>query len=478
MRSTTKSLAAAAVLFLTCTAWLNAEDSLTQEAKAAIRKAAGYYREKVATRGGYVYFYSADLKDRWGEGVATADQVFVQPPGTPTVGLAYLAAYKATGDKFYLDAARDAGAALIYGQLESGGWTQVVDFNPNGSKVAKYRNGKGRGKNNSTLDDGISQSAIRFLARLDQALNFKDQEVHEAATFALGALLKAQFENGAFPQVWTGPASKRPVVKASFPEYDWRTEGRVKEYWTQYTLNDGLAGSVCETLLTASDVYQDPKYKAAVARLGDFLLLAQMPDPQPAWSQQYSYQMHPIWARRFEPAAVTGGESQDVLETLLKIYRATGDKKYLAPIPAALAYLKKSRLADGRLARYYELQTNKPLYMNRNGDNYFLTYDDTDLPDHYGWKIDSRLEAIERDYMAAAGGDRGQGTGDRKAPSPDDVRKIIAELDDQGRWVSTYAGERLTGQPKFKPGFQYLNSGVFSKNLETISAFVSAATMP
>ena len=39
--------------------------------------------------------------------------------------------------------------------------------------------------------------------------------------------------------------------------------------------------------------------------------------------------MHPIWARKFKPPAVTGGESQDVLETLMKIYRATGDKKYL-----------------------------------------------------------------------------------------------------------------------------------------------------
>jgi PelA/Pel-15E family pectate lyase len=266
--------------------------------------------------------------------------------------MAYLAAYRATSDKFYLDAAREAGAALIHGQLNSGGWTQVVDFDPKGSKVAQYRNGKGRGKSNSTLDDGISQSAIQFLAKLDQALELKDAEVHGAATYALDALLKAQFENGAFPQVWTGPVSKQAVVKASYPEYEWRTEGRLKEYWTQYTLNDGLAGTVTQTLLVAAEVYHDPKYQAALTKLGDFLLLAQMPAPQPAWSQQYSYDMHPIWARKFEPPAVTGGESQDVLETLLKIYRVTGDKKYLAPFPAALAYLKKSQLKDGRLARY------------------------------------------------------------------------------------------------------------------------------
>jgi hypothetical protein len=125
------------------------------------------------------------------------------------------------------------------------------------------------------------------------------------------------------------------------------------------------------------------------------------------------------------------------------------------------------------LARYYELKTNKPLYMTID---YQLTYSDADVPPHYGWKVVSRLEAIERDYMAAAGGDRGQQTGDRKTPSPDEVRKIISALDDQGRWVSTFAeGQRLVGQPKFKPGFLFLDSGVFSKNLETLSDFVSAA---
>jgi hypothetical protein len=55
------------------------------------------------------------------------------------------------------------------------------------------------------------------------------------------------------------------------------------------------------------------------------------------------------------------------------------------------------------------------------------------------------------------------------------VRNVIAGLDDQGRWLSAYAGERLVGQPKFKPGFQYLDSGVFSRNVEALSAFLATA---
>ena len=70
----------------------------------AMKRATEYYRTQVASHGGYVYHYSIDLTQRWGEGKATKDQIWVQPPGTPTVGLAYVAAYKATGDRYYLEA--------------------------------------------------------------------------------------------------------------------------------------------------------------------------------------------------------------------------------------------------------------------------------------------------------------------------------------------------------------------------------------
>jgi PelA/Pel-15E family pectate lyase len=453
---------------------VNADDALRDQARATMRKAAEYYRNKVALRGGYVYYYSLDLQRRLGEGVATADQVWVQPPGTPTVGLAYLAAYDATGERFYLEAATAAAEALLYGQLASGGWTNRIDFNPRGD-VALYRNGKGGGRNYSTLDDGISQAAIRLLMHVDRAHEFKHEPVHEAAQFALEALLAAQFPNGAFPQVWTGPVSAQPVVKASFPDYDWRTEGRIKEYWDMYTLNDSLAGTVFATLHDAHSIYKDKKYKQAALKLGDFLILAQLPEPQPAWSQQYDYKLRPIWARKFEPAAITGGESQDAIETLMAVYRLSGDKKYLEPIPRALAYLNKSLLADGRLARYYELETNKPLYMFRRGDVYSLTYDDSQLPSHYGWKVASRLEAIEQQYAALA-----SGAAPATAPAPtaanreQQVREIIAQLDGEGRWITTYAGEPLVGQPKFRPGDRYIGSADFSRNLEALSAYLMA----
>jgi len=375
-----------------------------------------------------------------------------------------------TGDSYYRDAARDTANALIYGQLQSGGWTQTIHFGP-AKRLGKYRNGKGGNWNTSSLDDGQTQSALTMLIRTDKALDFKDAKVHEAATFGLDALLKAQFPNGAFPQVWSKPVEKQPVVKAKYPDHDWRTEGRVKNYWDYYTLNDGLAGTVADVLIEAHQTYKDDKYKAALAKLGDFLVLAQMPDPQPGWCQQYGYDMTPIWARKFEPAAVTGWESQDVMDTLIRIAQYTGDKKYLDPIPKALTYFQKSLLPDGRVARFYELKTNKPLYMN---DRYELTDDDSSVPSHYGWKQSARFDRISKEYEAAKAGVESPAPGPTKNLE-ERVRKVIAILDAEGRWVSTSAGEGLVGQPKFISGFKYISSAVFSRNVEILSEYLATS---
>jgi PelA/Pel-15E family pectate lyase len=452
------------------------QNDLRQEAATAMRTAATYYREHVASHGGYVYHYSLDLRQRWGEGVATVDQIWVQPPGTPTVGLAFLRAYSATGDKFYLDAATDAAVALAYGQLKSGGWTNSVDFNPSSKLVAEYRNGKGRGRNNSSLDDGQTQSAIRLMIHVDKALAFNHTAIHESAQVALDALLKAQYPNGGFPQVWTGPVEQQPVLRANYPEYDWRTEGRIKNYWDMYTLNDNVTGYVADTLLDAHRIYGDERYLQTLIKLGDFLRLAQMPEPQPGWAQQYNYKMQPIWARKFEPPGVSGDETQEVLETLMKIAQATGDRKYLEPIPAALAWLQRSALPDGQVARYYELKTNRPLYMSRRGDDYSLTYDDSNLPDHYGWKTASRVSEITKQYKSIAAASPPVLVSTAGIPTEQEVRRVISDLDEQGRWVTIYRGERLVGQAKIAENSPYLSSQVFSDNLTLLSAFLQSTS--
>lgn len=471
-----KSLLIPLFAVIACTTGFYAHaQSLTPAENKAIRntmrKAATFYREKVAAHGGYVYFYTPDLTKRWGEGKANSDQIWVQPPGTPTVGMAYLHAYQATGDTYFRDAAIEAGEALVYGQLKSGGWAHAIDFTPGGTGplAAQYRNGKGSGKNYSSLDDGVSQAALQFLMRLDKALKGENAAISEAAKFGLDSLLGAQFPSGGFPQGWAAPVTGPEGKAASYPEYQWKTENRIKNYWDMPTLNDGLAGTVSTTLEEAWFLYGDDRCRQALLKLADFLLAAQMPEPQPAWAQQYNHDMHPIWARKFEPPAIAGRESQDVIKTLLRMHRITADKKYLKPLPRAVAYLKSGLLADGQLARYYELKTNKPLYMTKD---YELTYDDSSIPSHYGWKTESKVDALEKQLakqLTESGKPRGPGIAKPKPVTDEQLKEMIKSLDAEGRWIGVTSGDSMIGQLKLPKGTPIVSSELFAENMTALS---------
>ncbi|MBN9517824.1 hypothetical protein J0H58_04770 [bacterium] len=471
-----------AVVFLALTAQTARADEpdLRAQASAGLRRAVAFYRTSVATEGGYLWRYSDDLARREGEGKATATQTWVQPPGTPAVGLAYLGAHEATGDPYYLEAAAEAARSLARGQLRSGGWDYRVEFAPKLRRDHAYRaDGGAGGRNVTTLDDNTTQEAVRFLMRVDRAAKQKDTVVHAAAVFALDSLLKAQYPNGAWPQrydTFPDPA-KFPVRKASLPE-TWPRDYPGKDYRSYYTFNDNSLADVIDVLFEATRVYGDGKYRRAAEKGGDFILLAQLPDPQPGWAQQYDVDMHPAWARKFEPPAVTGGEAQGVMLTLLRLYRETGEKKYLEPLPRALAYYRKSQLPDGRLARFYELKTNRPLYFTKD---YKPTHADDNLPTHYAFKVSSRLDAIEKEYARVK--DLPPGGGKEPTTAPPGkvtvaqvaaVKATLAALDDKGRWVE---GGRLKYHGPDDPTRRVIDSGTFVRNVRLLSAYL-AATAP
>jgi len=168
------------------------ETVLKDQVAKAMHQATDFFRTKVSTEGGYLWCYSEDLSRREGEGTATSTMVWVQPPGTPSVGMVYLTAYEATGDSYYLDAARDVAYSLVRGQLRSGGWDYRIDFDPKRRQRYAYRVDPHRegARNVSTLDDNNTQSAVRLLMRVDKALDFKDEKIHEAVEFALSTILK------------------------------------------------------------------------------------------------------------------------------------------------------------------------------------------------------------------------------------------------------------------------------------------------
>jgi PelA/Pel-15E family pectate lyase len=469
------------VIFVGSGAWPAVAAELTVErAEAALSKAVRFFDSEVSAEGGYLWRYSADLARREGEGKADARTAWVQPPGTPSVGMALLDVYKLTRDRQYLDAARHTAHALVAGQLHSGGWDYRIHFDPRARRRYAYRvegESSQSGRNVTTLDDNTTQSALTFLMRIDKTLDFKDERIHDAAQFALSSLLKAQDPNGAWPQRYSefpDPAT-HPVKKASYPK-SWSRTYVKKDYRDYYTFNDNTIADTIEMMFLAERIYGDAQYGQAARRGGDFILLAQMPEPQPAWAQQYDLDMHPAWARKFEPPAVTGGESQGVMRTLLSVYSHTGDKKYLEPIPRAMAYLKKSRRPDGRLARFYELKTNKPLYFTKD---YKLTYSDDDMPTHYGFVVGSKLDSIERAYEKIKNTPVEELQRERTRSGPRlsnslarRVQEIVDALDERGAWVED---GRLKYHGGDDPARRVISSDTFSRNIRTLAQFIAAA---
>src|SRR5690606_29140150 len=94
-------------------------------------------------------------------------------------------------------------------------------------------------RNLTTFDDDKSQSVTRFLMRLDQALEFRNQRIHEAVEYALSSYLNAQYPNGAWGQVYQAPPepAQAPILKAKFPK-EWSRTPVKADYWYFYTLND------------------------------------------------------------------------------------------------------------------------------------------------------------------------------------------------------------------------------------------------
>ncbi|MFG0332425.1 MAG: pectate lyase [Maioricimonas sp. JB049] len=449
------------------------------EASRALSRAVEYFRTHAGVQGGYVYRVSADLAKREGEGRVKPTTAWIEPPGTPAVGLAYLRAYQLTQRAFLLDAAVETGTALVRGQLHSGGWDNRIEFDPEDRRRYAYRTDvdapEGR-RNTTTFDDNKSQSALLFLMELDRELEFRDEAIHEAAMYALDAFLKAQYPNGAWPQRYSRFAEpdEFPVKKASFPE-SWSRTYPGKDYQRYYTLNDNTVCDTIATMFHAWDVYGDERYRASAIRGGEFLLLAQLPEPQPGWAQQYDRKMHPSWARKFEPPAITGGESQAVMRMLIELYRRTGEERFLQPIPRALEYYRSLLRSDGRLARFYEIGTDRPLYFT---NDYQLTDSDADMPTHYGFIVTSKLDRIATLYDRArqrpAQTERRQPDIQRprmSAALTRQAREVIDALNSQGAWVED---GRLRYHGDDDDTRQIISSETFAENLVTLAEFLAA----
>lgn len=444
---------------------------------AAMRKANDFYISKLASHGGYASAWKRDLSLAFVEGKESKTIISIQPHGTTTVGLAMLQAWEATGDEAFLAGARGAAKALIDCQLESGGWPADFDFGGDDPKnwwlrkeVLAGETEIGKQKNSSTLDDNKTQSALLLLLELAHTdAGRVDKELQESVSYAFDRILAAQTAIGSWPQQFSDPAPADGIVKKATMPAEWPREFPKEKYTGFHTLNDGNLEKLVLLMLRAHELTGEARYLEAAKRCGDFLLLAQFEGGQPAWAQQYNQEMIPVWARKFEPPALTSTETFGACVTLFEIWIATGEEKYRATIPAALDWLEKSRLPDGQWARFYELHTNKPLYCE--AETYALTYDGSNTPSHYGFKIEGGMmgkierlrEALAKPRDEVLASRKGPESAERWLKAARNVRgKVKTALEDQnkdGVWTDD----------------DEIDAGLFVKHLNAMSTYVEAA---
>jgi PelA/Pel-15E family pectate lyase len=406
---------------------------------------------------------------------------WVQPPGTPSVGMAFLRAYEATGEKVYLDAALNTGRCLAWGQLASGGWDYSIEFDLKRNKDRYHHLTKeqvpdlDKLRNTTTFDDDNTQSATRFLMELDKYVD--DPEIDATIQRALQCFLAAQYKGGLWDGAW--PQRYPPP----------------KGYGAYPTFNDNTMSDCVETMVQAYKQYGKAEYLDSVKRCLEFYLRSQQPEPQTAWAQQYDENLKPALARKFEPPAITGGESSGNMQLLMEMYIEFGDPRYLDAVGKAIEWYKRSRIGGtedkGIWARFYEPGTNKPLYFTRT---YELVYTDDDLPVHYSFQGNYGVNGRMRFYEEIKKNGR-QYYLDKQTHKPtadewaEKTKKlapkaegILAAQDEMGRWVKVVAKKQQVRDKEGRVGYEVdektklnmMYSQEFIANMQALAEYITA----
>jgi len=376
-----------------------------EQTQITMKIASQFMLDKVSYRGGFVWSYLPDFSRQWGELEARRSMIWMQPPGTSSVGHLFLDAYHATGDEFYYAAAERVAGAIIYAQHPSGGWNYVADFGGEAALKEWYAT---IGKNawrleefqhyygNATFDDVGTAEAAKFLLRL--YVEKLDPKYRPALDKAIQFMLDSQYPSGGWPQ-------RFPLM------HDHPYEDH-EDYSSFITFNDDVAAENIDFLLMCYQVLGEMRAREPVIRAMNSFLVTQMGQPQPGWALQYTTELTPAGARSYEPKSLHTPTTAENIQQLIKFYRMTGETKFLARIPEALAWLESLKLSakpeyEGRShPSFLELGTNKPLFTHRRGANvsngeYYVDYIPGNMLAHY--KSASMIDVVKlRDAYQAA----------------------------------------------------------------------------
>jgi hypothetical protein len=520
------------LIFITCSLLisdlsLKAQDKkLVADAEQTMLRATQFMVEKAATNGGYVWYYLPDFSRRWGEMEAYNTMIWLQHPGTVTMGHLFLDAYRATGNEYYYQAAAKAASAIIWGQSHEGGWNYMIDFagdrslkqwyntiGKNGWRLEEFQHYYG----NSTFDDDISSDAARFLLRM--YIEKMDPVYKPALGKAIDFIIQSQYPLGGWPQRFP---LKDDFNKAGHPDYT-----------SFYTFNDDVIYENIHFLIQCYEVLGEERFLDPIRRGMNFYLVSQ--DACGGWGYQMTLALEPAGARTYEPAALMPAPTYANAMHLLHFYQLTGDRKFLARIPDAIHWLELTRLPQNEIVggrthpTFVEIGTNKALYVHRKGSNvkygyYYTDYSDKNLLGHYNGRRYVPVQELKKEYDKISALTPEEATMDsplrveqftgngtpqyaydlnkdefRFEPGEGAVKDIIMSLDDQGRWLvkhasvshpyigdgrnqeptdqyaSTNVGDETDTSPYRDPSDQqYISTGDYIRNMNVLISFIRA----
>jgi PelA/Pel-15E family pectate lyase len=470
-----------------------AESPARDQVLETMKRATTFMVDRVSVKGGYVWDYLPDLSRRWGELEARDTMIWIQPPGTATMGHLFLDAYRATGDEYYYRAAEQVTGALIWAQHRSGGWNYVADWAGDRSLRDWYATvGRNAWRleefhhyyDNATFDDEGTIEAARLLLRM--YVERHDPKYKPALDRAIQFVLDSQFPIGGWPQRY--PLSSAPEFHGS------------GDYTTYITFNDDVAAENIGFLIQCYQVLGEQRLLEPVSRGMNAFLVTQMGPPQPGWALQYTPDLQPAGARTYEPRSLVTHTTAANIGLLLRFYRLTGETKFLARIPEALDWLEALRLPPGLAPEgrthptFVEVGTNRPLYVHREGSNvvngrYFVDDDPRNTITHYGSFRHIDVEGLRKEYAAAKALSPEQATMDsplragagrvelpryfvageaaangprRDEPAASGAARLVRELNAEGWWPARLS---MTSHPYRGAGSPVPAAGDFSRTL-------------
>ena len=305
------------------------------------------------------------------------------------------------------DAQRIAENVLLY-QRDTGGWPKNIDMASVLSDDTKAAVAKQKSEVDSTIDNGGTYTQLKYLARVYAA--HPDDRYKQAFLNGVEYLLKAQYENGGWPQFF-------PVHHG---------------YYTHITYNDDAMVGVLELLrdiakkkapYAFADAALRVRASTAVERGIECILKTQVvvEGKLTVWCAQHDeVTFKPAAARAFEPVSLSGLESAGIVRFLMKIEHPS--QRVIDAIESAVAWFEKTKINGFRWqetpsasgfdrelirdvksgplwARFYEIGTNRPIFAGRDRViHYDVSQIEAERRNGYRWYTDAPEKLLKADY--------------------------------------------------------------------------------